>query len=54
MAQVFGDGDRGEAEAERLAEIEHMYLPMKKWYGETTLKYKEVRQCGGTCLWVKD
>lgn len=29
---TFGDGERGEAEGERLAEMEMMHLPMKKWF----------------------
>lgn len=41
MAHNFGDGDRGEAEAERQAEMEQMHVPMKKWYAECELEYKQ-------------
>jgi hypothetical protein len=32
MSSSFGDGDRGEAAAEELAEMQAIHLPMKKWY----------------------
>jgi len=40
----FGDGERGEAEAEKLAEMQAMHLPMKKWFAsdDAPAQYKEV------------
>ena len=32
MSSSFGDGDRGEAAAEELAEMQATHLPMKRWY----------------------
>ena len=32
MSSSFGDGDRGEAAAEELAEMQAIHLPMEKWY----------------------
>ena len=45
MSSAYGDGDRGEAEAERLAEIQLMHPDLKKWYNsdQAPAEHKTVR-----------